>query len=95
VHDTVEPGSSNGARVRTWDTCLAYSHALVAGGENFREERSSRIKFRFYHKQRGFVAEYGRPSCVGCGRCITTCPVSIHIVNVLNTLRGVEHACND
>ena len=91
VVDDVELGSTNGARRRTWDSCLFATHALVAGGENFRETRSSRIKFRFYHKQRGFVAEYGRPSCVGCGRCITACPVNIDIVEVIDRLRGVEN----
>ena len=51
-------------------------------------ERSSRVKFRFYHKQRGFVAEYGRPSCVGCGRCVEVCPAEINIISVIETIRG-------
>lgn len=92
VVDETALGSRDGDRNRIWDSCLFYSHALVAGGENFRESKASRIKFRFYHKQRGFVAEYGRPSCVGCGRCIETCPVGIDIIEVLNRLRGVKHA---
>jgi sulfhydrogenase subunit beta (sulfur reductase) len=92
VADEVELGSRDGARVRRWDSCLFSSHALVAGGENFRESGASRIKFRFYHKQRGFVAEYGRPSCIGCGRCIEVCPVNIDIIEVLNLLRGAENA---
>lgn len=91
VVDEVQLGSRNGSRIRRWDSCLFSTHALVAGGENFRRSRSSRVKFRFYHKQRGFVAEYGRPSCVGCGRCIATCPVKIDIVEVINRLRGVGH----
>lgn len=94
VADQVELGSRSGSRTRTWDSCLFSTHALVAGGENFRKTRASRIKFRFYHKQRGFVAEYGRPSCVGCGRCITACPVQIDIVEVLNQLRGVKYAAS-
>lgn len=91
VADQAELGSRNGTRLRSWDSCLFLTHALVAGGENFRESRPSRIKFRYYHKQRGFVAEYGRPSCVGCGRCIAACPVKIDIVEVINRLRGVLH----
>jgi sulfhydrogenase subunit beta (sulfur reductase) len=92
VVDEVELGSRDGKRARLWDSCLFSSHALVAGGENFRKSRASRIKFRFYHKQRGFVAEYGRPSCIGCGRCIEACPVNIDIIEVLNMLRGAENA---
>lgn len=92
VADDTQLGSRDGRRNRSWDSCLFATHALVAGGENFRKSRASRIKFRYYHKQRGFVAEYGRPSCVGCGRCITACPVKIDISEVINRLRGVEHA---
>ncbi len=88
VSDVLELGARAGRRLRTWDSCLFKTHALVAGGENFRGARSSRVKFRFYHKQRGFVAEYGRPSCVGCGRCIVSCPAGIDIVHVIEKIRG-------
>jgi sulfhydrogenase subunit beta (sulfur reductase) len=91
VTDESALGSTEGRRVRTWDSCLFATHAMVAGGENFRGSRASRVKFRFYHKQRGFVAEYGRPSCVGCGRCAEVCPAGIDMIEVINRLRGVEH----
>ena len=90
VADSVELGSLAGSRARSWDSCLFANHALVGSGENFRGPRASRIKFRFYHKQRGFVAEYGRPSCVGCGRCIVACPVHIDVVEVIDQLRRVQ-----
>lgn len=92
VADEVMPGAREGQRSRSWDSCLYSTHALVAGGENFRHRRSARIKFRYYHKQRGFVAQYGRPSCVGCGRCISACPVNIDISQVISRLRGVQDA---
>ncbi len=88
VNDEVEFGSRNGQRIRSWDSCLLKTHAMVAGGENFRGARSSRVKFRYYHKQRGFVAEYGRPSCVGCGRCVEVCPAEINIITVIKSIRG-------
>ncbi len=95
VQDEVTLGTRAGRRVRVWDSCLFKTHAAVAGGENFRESRASRVKFRYYHKQRGFVAEYGRPSCVGCGRCIVACPAGIDIVTVIRMLRGESDADAD
>ncbi len=92
VADDTQLGSREGRRNRSWDSCLFATHALVAGGENFRKGRASRIKYRFYHKQRGFVAEYGRPSCVGCGRCISACPVKIDVIEVIDKLRGIQNA---
>jgi len=92
VRDEVALGTRRGVRYRTWDSCLFKTHAAVAGGENFREHRANRIKFHFYHKQRGFVAEYGRPGCVGCGRCVVNCPAGImDIVGVIEKIRGAEH----
>jgi sulfhydrogenase subunit beta (sulfur reductase) len=92
VRDVVALGGCRaGSRCRQWDSCMFSTHARVAGGENFRDSQADRIKFRFYHKQRGFVAEYGHPSCVGCGRCIVACPAGINDVDVLNSLRGVNH----
>jgi sulfhydrogenase subunit beta (sulfur reductase) len=92
VMDEADLGTLDGSRSRAWDSCLFASHAVVAGGENFRKSRSSRVKFRFYHKQRGFVAEYGRPSCVGCGRCLEVCPAGIDIIEIIQRLREVQHA---
>jgi sulfhydrogenase subunit beta (sulfur reductase) len=75
-------------RVRSWDACLYREYALVAGGHNFRDTRADRVKNRYYHKQEAFVREFGKPSCVGCGRCIENCPTGINVVEVFNLVRG-------
>jgi len=88
VFDEISLDGNTGQRKRRWDSCLFKDHALVAGGHNFRAQRSSRIKNRYFHKQRGFVSQYGRPSCVGCGRCKAYCPAGIDIVDVVSKLRS-------
>ncbi len=46
------------------------------------------MKNRYYHKQEAFVREFGKPSCVGCGRCIENCPTKINVVEVFQYVRG-------
>jgi sulfhydrogenase subunit beta (sulfur reductase) len=75
-------------RVRTWDSCLFPRYAVVAGGHNFRTDRADRVRNRYYHKQQAFVREFGMPSCVGCGRCIESCPTGINVVEVFARVRG-------
>lgn len=88
VFDELSLDANTGQRKRIWDSCLFKDYALVAGGHNFRAQRSSRVKNRYFHKQRGFVSQYGRPSCVGCGRCKAYCPAGIDIVDVISKLRS-------
>ena len=88
VFDELNLDANSGQRKRRWDSCLFKDYALVAGGHNFRAERSSRVKNRYFHKQRGFVSQYGRPSCVGCGRCKAYCPTGVDIIEVVNKLRS-------
>jgi len=85
VVDEALPGREV-VRRREWDNCFFRSHALVAGGHNFRPGRKERLRFRFEHKMLGFGALRGVPSCVGCGRCNTACPVDSDISKVLAAL---------
>ncbi len=75
-------------RFRVWDSCLFRDYATVAGGHNFRADRADRVRNRYYHKQEAFVREFGMPSCVGCGRCIESCPTGINVVEVFKQVRG-------
>ena len=92
VFDELNLDASSGQRKRRWDSCLFTDYALVAGGHNFRAARSSRVKNRYFHKQRGFVSQYGRPSCVGCGRCKVYCPAGVDILEVVQKLRSETRA---
>lgn len=91
VRDIVDLDMKTCKRIREWDNCMLKDYALVAGGHNFRGQRADRVKNRYYHKQQGFVEQFGRPSCVGCGRCIVSCPVKINVVEVFQKIRGEEY----
>jgi sulfhydrogenase subunit beta (sulfur reductase) len=79
--------------LRCWDACTLENYSEVAGGENFRKERSDRLKLWYTHKLQAFISKYGKPACVGCGRCIVTCPADINVMTVGEALDGNEVDC--
>ncbi len=81
-------GNRPGQRLRYWDSCTLPEYSAVAGGENFREHKSQRLRLWYTHKLQAYVSKYGKPSCVGCGRCLVTCPVQIHVKSVADVLEG-------
>lgn len=88
VSDQIRPGQKSGRRMRNWDSCMFKPFALVAGGHNFREDRSQRVRLWYTHKLKAFITEFGKAACVGCGRCIDTCPVDINVKTVVKELKG-------
>ncbi|MDP8258557.1 MAG: 4Fe-4S dicluster domain-containing protein [Candidatus Aadella gelida] len=86
VQDNVELDMSGGERGRVWDSCQLEEFAEVAGGENFREERSSRQKHRYYRKFDYPVDKYNKFFCTGCGRCTRTCMAGISLIETVNEL---------
>jgi formate hydrogenlyase subunit 6/NADH:ubiquinone oxidoreductase subunit I len=87
VTDRLEPDQKTGTRVRTWDSCQFKQFAAVAHGQNFRDDRASRVKYRYYHKQWGYLSKFERVLCVGCGRCARACPADISPVKVVEALQ--------
>jgi NAD(P)H-flavin reductase/NAD-dependent dihydropyrimidine dehydrogenase PreA subunit len=63
---------------RQWDSCFTLGFASVAGG-NFRSRRQDRYRQWLTHKFGTWVQQFGTSGCVGCGRCITWCPVGIDV----------------
>ncbi len=86
VRDEVEIDAATGKRQRFWDGCMLNPFAEVAGGENFREELSSRTRHRLYRKFKYITDKSGELHCVGCGRCSKYCPADISIVQIINDL---------
>lgn len=73
VQDRTEINLKEGERYRQWDGCLLEHFAVVAGGENFREERHQRYRHRYMRKGRYMYDKFGDIACVGCGRCSSQC----------------------
>jgi len=90
VIDDLAVNKEEGTRRRYWDSCMFREYSLVAGGHNFRSARADRLKLWYTHKLKAFIGMYGSPSCVGCGRCLVTCPVDINVGTVVEKLKGEE-----
>ena len=82
-----DEGKSTGERVRTWDSCMFPQFTLEASGHNPRPRKAHRLRNRINHKFSYFPTQYRMLSCVGCGRCIRHCPVSVDIREIV---RGVQ-----
>ncbi len=86
VKDRLAADGKTGVRVRTWDSCQFSEFAEVAHGDNFRASRASRVKYRYYHKQWGYLSKFERVLCVGCGRCAKACLAGISPREVVKAL---------
>lgn len=73
-----------GQRVRSWDACTFSGFTGMAGGHNPVTRSSDAIRQRFMHKLHYDVKSHGRPSCVGCGRCVDTCFGGTDIIRFIN-----------
>lgn len=75
-------------RYRCWDSCMYSDFTLCAHG-NTRPTQMQRFRQRFMHKLVYYPANNnGVFGCVGCGRCMRSCPISMNIVKVMKTLEG-------
>ena len=87
VRDKLSPSGADGSRQRTWDSCMFSEFAEVAHGHNFRGTKASRVKYRYYHKQWGYLSKFERVLCVGCGRCARACKAGINPRVVIEALQ--------
>jgi sulfhydrogenase subunit beta (sulfur reductase) len=74
-------------RVRQWDSCFSYEHAHIHG-KNFRPHIRERYRQWLTHKLASWIDQFGSSGCVGCGRCITWCPVGIDLTEEVAAIRA-------
>ena len=74
-------------RVRSWESCQSPAFTRLAGGHDPRPTKGARMRQRFSHKLFYFPEQFGPLHCVGCGRCVKSCPVNIDIREIIEDVQ--------
>lgn len=93
VEDTTDLTGNHTERWRRWDSCFSLDYSKVAGG-NFRTSVKARYRQWMTHKLASWIDQFGTSGCVGCGRCITWCPVGIDLTKEVENLRNSPKTIN-
>ena len=78
-------------RGRVWASCFDLDHSYLHGG-SVRTSVSSRYRQWLTHKLSTWWDQFGTSGCIGCGRCITWCPVGIDITEEAAAIRETDGA---
>jgi sulfhydrogenase subunit beta (sulfur reductase) len=94
VEDTTDLPGDEAERVRRWDSCYTPGHSELHGGPVHRSIRS-RYRQWLTHKLASWIDQFGMSGCVGCGRCITWCPVGIDLTEEVAAIRAGESTAEE
>ena len=72
---------------RIWDSCFTSDFSYLHGG-SVRSSAKSRYRQWMTHKLASWIDQFGTSGCVGCGRCLTWCPVGIDITEEVAAIRA-------
>lgn len=86
VEDTTDLTGSRAERWRRWDSCFTMDFSYIHGG-SVRFSARARYRQWLVHKLATWVDQFGTFGCVGCGRCITWCPVGIDLTEEAQAIR--------
>ena len=87
VEDHTDLAGQTAERIRRWDSCFTLDFSYIHGG-SVRKENRSRYRQWMTHKLASWIDQFGMSGCVGCGRCITWCPVGIDITEETAAIRA-------
>jgi sulfhydrogenase subunit beta (sulfur reductase) len=91
VEDVSDLAGAETERSRDWDSCFTMDFSYVHGG-SVRSSPRSRYRQWMTHKLATWFDQFGSSGCVGCGRCITWCPVAIDITEEAAAIRATDGA---
>lgn len=89
-HDVAELDGTTTEHIRQWDSCFTEGHSYIHG-ITIRSETSQRYRQWLTHKFSAWYEQYGRSGCVGCGRCISWCPVGIDVIESIKQVTDRRH----
>lgn len=87
VEDVTDLSGDHAERWRKWDSCFNADFSYIHGG-SVRPSIRSRYRQWMVHKLAAWQDQFGTSGCVGCGRCITWCPVGIEITQEAAAFRA-------
>ncbi len=91
VEDTTDLAGQTTERRRLLDSCFTGTFSYIHGG-NVRQSIRARYRQWLTHKLSSWVEQFNELGCVGCGRCITWCPVGIDITEESAAIRASDGA---
>jgi ferredoxin len=91
VEDVTDLTGDTAERWRRWDSCFTMDFSYIHGG-SVRASAKSRYRQWMTHKLATWIDQFGTSGCVGCGRCITWCPVGIDLTEEVRAIRETEHS---
>ena len=86
VEESSDLSGAETSRSRRWDSCFTMDFSYIHGG-SVRPSARSRYRQWMTHKLATWFDQFGSSGCVGCGRCITWCPVGIDITEEVRAIR--------
>ena len=93
VEDATDLTGQTAERHRVWDSCYSVEYSHIHGGA-IRPSNRSRYRQWLTHKFGTWHDQFGTSGCVGCGRCITWCPVGIDVTEELTAIRATDGEAN-